>query len=147
MRLRGHGPRNIIPDIPSNSWETSWKRYFNELVFLRGYLMLYPNYSERLSLSTNHVEVGAHVGADLGSQILQDMRDAMAVPLLQDEQPVVGSNGLPGWSALPVMDLRGYVTTHNQIVQTGEARRQEISKCPSISPTLFEAYELLCHRS
>lgn len=143
-RLRGYGPPNIIADIPSNLWEMSWKRYFNELVFLRGYVMLYPNHPHHLSLSTNHIEPGEHVGADLTAAILQDMRSAMAVPLLHDEQPLVEASGLPAWTELPVTDLRGYLSTHNDIIQAGEVRRQEIFKCSSVQLMPFDVNDLMC---
>jgi hypothetical protein len=48
----------VTPSVVSDTWTTSWKRYLIELVFLRGYAMLYPNYADFQSLSTNHVELG-----------------------------------------------------------------------------------------
>jgi hypothetical protein len=30
----------IVPEVRSNSWRRSWKKYFIELVYLRGYVML-----------------------------------------------------------------------------------------------------------
>ncbi|KIP10034.1 hypothetical protein PHLGIDRAFT_39319, partial [Phlebiopsis gigantea 11061_1 CR5-6] len=51
----------VAPGLRSNKWTRSWKKYFIELAFLRGYVMLYPNYRDYLSLSTNHLEVGSHV--------------------------------------------------------------------------------------
>lgn len=109
--------------------------------------MLYPNFADRLSLSTNHVEVGEHVGAELSSEALRGMRAAMAVPLMQDGQSPMAAGALPDWYALPVMDLRGYLSTHGEIVGRGDLRRKEISKCPSAALVPFEAYELLCHKS
>lgn len=54
-------PKNtkiVAPSLVSDSWGGSWKRFLIELIFLRGYSMLYPNYAEWASLSTNHVELG-----------------------------------------------------------------------------------------
>jgi hypothetical protein len=53
----------IVPSVRSNLWLSSWKRFFIELVYLRGYVMLYPNFEGFVSLSTNHLEPGAHVKA------------------------------------------------------------------------------------
>ncbi|KAI7942826.1 hypothetical protein MJO29_012670 [Puccinia striiformis f. sp. tritici] len=76
----------VIPSpIRSNRWPKSWKKYLIEWVYLRGQVMIYPNYHQlnqtspdetlidnlnewgadgRLiptGLSTNHLEVGTHV--------------------------------------------------------------------------------------
>lgn len=48
----------IKPSVVSDDWQGSWKRFLIELAFLRGYSMLYPNYRDFTSLSTNHVELG-----------------------------------------------------------------------------------------
>lgn len=48
----------VSPSVVSDGWKTSWKRFLIELVYLRGYTMLYPNYPDFASLSTNHVELG-----------------------------------------------------------------------------------------
>jgi len=58
--------RLVKPSVVSDDWEGSWKRYMIELVFLRGYTMLYPNYKDFKSLSTNHVELG-----EVGSALLK----------------------------------------------------------------------------
>lgn len=48
----------VAPWLVSDTWGGSWKRFLIELIFLRGYSMLYPNYPDWASLSTNHVELG-----------------------------------------------------------------------------------------
>lgn len=68
----------VIPvPIRSNRWPQSWKKYMIEWVYLRGQIMIYPNYhllryhsaqDEAFDLiptglSTNHLEVGTHVHA------------------------------------------------------------------------------------
>ncbi|PLW10751.1 hypothetical protein PCANC_09490 [Puccinia coronata f. sp. avenae] len=78
----------VIPSpIRSNRWPKSWKKYLIEWVYLRGQVMLYPNYHHLhapspddhdhpltdpaphqegptlvpVGLSTNHLEIGTHV--------------------------------------------------------------------------------------
>lgn len=59
---------DVVPEVRSNNWYRSWKKYWIELSYLRGYVMLYPNYGfdplledeAGVSLSTNHLEVGVH---------------------------------------------------------------------------------------
>jgi hypothetical protein len=144
LRLRGRGPKEVVPDIPSNNWPTSWKRFFNELVFLRGYVMLYPNFDGAASLSTNHVEVGEHVGADLPAEVHAQMRKAMAVPLMTREKSLLSAGVLPQWQDLPVLDLKGYITSHEVIVQRGQAKRMTVAECYSEASTLFDAGNIFC---
>lgn len=43
LRLSEHSidiSTTIVPDVRSNRWPRSWKKYFIEMVYLRGYLML-----------------------------------------------------------------------------------------------------------
>ena len=72
----------IIPDIRSNRWPKSWKRYLNELIYLRGYTMLYPNFEDFYSLSTNHLELGTHVRDD---DLAARRRELFEVPLQSSE--------------------------------------------------------------
>ncbi|KAF8584028.1 hypothetical protein K439DRAFT_1319759, partial [Ramaria rubella] len=113
----------IVPDIRSNKWTRSWKKYFNELVYLRGYVMLYPNYD--LSLATNHVEVGAHVKTD-PADIPESVRKQYEVPLMP--LPSVFSDRsasllelphgvLPEWDDIPVLDFWGVITSHQELVR------------------------------
>ena len=46
----------IEPSVLSDSWQASWKRFFIELVYLRGYTMMYPNYEDFVSLATRQTE-------------------------------------------------------------------------------------------
>jgi hypothetical protein len=146
----------IVPDIRSNRWKRSWKKYFNELVYLRGYVMLYPNYD--ISLATNHAEVGAHVKSD-PDRIL-DSRKQFDVPLMP--LPSISPSGtravslldlpddsLPTWDNLPVLDLWGIVTSHQRIQYRGRERHALISRCPSFKDSArftYDANELLCAR-
>ncbi|KAF7294465.1 Succinate dehydrogenase [ubiquinone] iron-sulfur subunit, mitochondrial [Mycena kentingensis (nom. inval.)] len=103
---------NVVADVRSNNWSRSWKKFFIELVHLRGYVMLYPNYADFASFSTNHLEVGSHV-----KERSRDKQKAFRRPLLElrevrrlvDELP---ARTLPGWRALPVLNLTGYLVAH-----------------------------------
>jgi hypothetical protein len=168
----------IVPDIKSNSWHASWKRYFNELIYLRGYSMLYPNYPEFVSFSTNHLEKGTHVK----NEATESKRKAFGVPLmgvidsnslttttnglklsnsLLDDMPTPDQS-LPHFSDLPVLDLWGYLTTGEDLVQRGEVAVDKVGSCPSVvkmngngnerqgssgdEGLSYNARELLCER-
>jgi hypothetical protein len=147
----------IIPDIRSNRWARSWKKFFNELVFLRGYVMLYPNYNDYLSLSTNHLEVGSHVQA-LSDAELAKRRAQFELPLmpLNQESAINGEtedtildipfSTMPDLEDIPVIDLWGRVSSHEEIVRRGADRHDQVSGCPSmnLATANHDAQALLC---
>ncbi|KAI0048105.1 hypothetical protein FA95DRAFT_1518032 [Auriscalpium vulgare] len=143
----------VAPDVRSNRWTRSWKKYFIELVFLRGYLMLYPNYVGFASLSTNHLEAGAHVRRQ-PRDIFDKKKALFSLPLLRlpDENASrVLDTGLldlpegrmPLWAALPVLDLHGRLTSEEEIRRQGELQRGALLQCEG-SAGLHDAARLLC---
>ncbi|QRV88854.1 ATP-binding cassette sub-family A member 3 [Ceratobasidium sp. AG-Ba] len=142
LRLSGHlmpVDELVVPDLRSNNWSRSWKKFFNEMVFLRGYVSLYPNYSHFVSLSTNHLERGEHVPADL----TEEKQKYYFLPLMQDAANAHRHQGatrgvtlldlplanLPEWSTLPVLDLWGDVSSMEKLQAAGRSRREEMSVC------------------
>ncbi|GAA5992256.1 hypothetical protein JCM10908_001842 [Rhodotorula pacifica] len=149
----------IVPEIRSNRWPRSWKKYFIELVYLRGYAMLYPNYPGFESLSTNHLEVGTHVhtAVELKKKALFE------VPLLPRTASLVhslpgppGLEHLPAWGSLPIIDLWGSLATAEELLERGWQTTRMIGSCgsdqlPSLEPRhltrpRYDAHELLCRR-
>ncbi|KAL8280882.1 hypothetical protein RQP46_006561 [Phenoliferia psychrophenolica] len=137
----------IVPEIKSNKWPRSWKKYFIELVYMRGYVMLYPNYADFLSFSTNHLEKGTHIHVDT---VDEKRKRQFNVPLMQRNSSIVG--GLPGqqlpdWDALPVLDLWGAVASDDDLVERGWQSVAQLDTCPpfrlDVAPT-YNARELLC---
>ncbi|KAF6752980.1 hypothetical protein DFP72DRAFT_1069763 [Ephemerocybe angulata] len=126
----------VLPaGIRSNHWLRSWKKYFIELAYLKGYVMLYPNYEGFLSLSTNHLEYGAHVKTR--SKEKRDLFDQPLFPL-----PGLSEAGMPGLSGLldlpgmtlpryrdlPILNLTGGVTTEEELVRVGRQRHEELTR-------------------
>ncbi|KAJ6518627.1 hypothetical protein C8R45DRAFT_851005, partial [Mycena sanguinolenta] len=99
--------RIVVPNVRSNNWTKSWKKYFIEMVHLRGYVMLYPNYAEFVSLSTNHLEIGSHV-----KDRPKDKQEAFTLPLMELGSAVnlldLPGGRLPEWDALPTLNLTGF---------------------------------------
>ncbi|GAA5875051.1 hypothetical protein JCM3774_003415 [Rhodotorula dairenensis] len=149
----------IVPEIRSNRWPRSWKKYFIELVYLRGYTMLYPNYPGFESLSTNHLEVGTHVH----TAVEMKKKALFEVPLLPRTASLVdslpgppGLETLPAWESLPIIDLWGSLATAEELVERGWQTTRMIGSCgatrlPSLAPhhlahPRYDAHELLCRR-
>ncbi|GAA5912009.1 uncharacterized protein JCM6883_007077 [Sporobolomyces salmoneus] len=141
----------IVPSIRSNKWPKSWKKYFIELVYLRGYTMLYPNYPDFESLSTNHLEKGTHVKS---SQVEEKKKLLFEVPLLDVDSSLVDSlpgGQLPEWESLPVMDLWGSLASTEELVERGWQTTRQVNSCQTL-PDLeairlkYDARELLCKK-
>lgn len=137
----------ILPNVRSNAWHASWKRYHHELAHLRGYTMLYPNFPHA-ALSTNHLEVGVHnrrggVG-----------RPDFTVPLLDVERSGFESildlpdQRLPAWEALPVVDFWGHLISQEELSTRAKLARRALHSCPESSRVEalapYNARDLLC---
>lgn len=160
--------RIVAPGLRSNKWTRSWKKYFIELVYLRGYVMLYPNFKDYLSLSTNHLEVGSHV-REMSAKAYERKKRLYLLPLMgRTAAPLVeleetGSDGsgsrlalpsstdlvdlpggrMPAWDRLPVLDLLGMLATEDTIQERGAKRREELFDCEAINVP-FNVPALLC---
>jgi hypothetical protein len=107
--------RIVVPDVRSNNWTKSWKKYFIEMVYLRGYVMLYPNYAEFISLSTNHLEVGSHV-----KERPKGKQEVFRLPLMKLSESLqlldLPGATLPRWEILPVLNLTGCLSSLEGII-------------------------------
>ncbi|CAG8667856.1 10605_t:CDS:2, partial [Racocetra persica] len=141
VRLKNPNLQDInIPESRSNRWHNSWKRYFIELVYLRGYVMLYPNYINFVSLSTNHHEKGVHVH--------KETRKGFLLPLMKHDIISEGlpNGGLPNYRNLPTLDLFGTVVPFKTIVERGHNLHRNISLCPPSNSEIltYDPKDLLC---
>ncbi|CAE6441131.1 unnamed protein product [Rhizoctonia solani] len=143
----------VVPNLRSNRWSRSWKKFFNEMVYLQGYVSLYPNYDYFVSLSTNHLEVGEHVPANID----QEKQRQYFLPLMQEPEVANRHPGkergvklldlplsnLPKWANLPVLDLWGNISSLGKLRNVGLERRMNMSVC---QPDEMEAsaLEYLC---
>jgi len=140
----------VVPNARSNRWPKSWKKYFIELAYLRGYVMLYPNYDKFVSLSTNHLEIGSHVKETPRGSYMQK-REMFRVPLMGLEGTTqlmdLPHETLPVFDDLPVLDLFGWLSSLETLVRLGQARRSEmVPICdPSIENNIRpDIRDLLC---
>ncbi|KAJ3923059.1 hypothetical protein F5877DRAFT_63555 [Lentinula edodes] len=127
----------IVPDVRSNQWTRSWKKYFIELVYLRGYVMLYPNFPQQISFSTNHLEVGSHVKIRS-----MEKRESFSVPLMklgggtaarEVDLLDLPNKTLPDWTSLPVLNLTGVPTTLDALAEAGVRKYFELGLCGDLS--------------
>lgn len=130
------GIRDIfVPNSRSNFWQHSWKKYFIEMISLHAYLMLYPNFHNQTSFSTNHLEPGMHISAR--SKVRQMLYE-FEVPLMDrfpdenklsdNSKPSVGSlpqGRLPHWEELPVRDLLFKPTHLKMLIELGQSLQRQ----------------------
>ncbi|KZT27805.1 hypothetical protein NEOLEDRAFT_1046589, partial [Neolentinus lepideus HHB14362 ss-1] len=144
---------DVVPALRSNNWTKSWKKYFIELSYLRGYVMLYPNYDNFTSLSTNHLEIGSHV-KDTPKELYEQKKRLFHLPLLtlpyHDDSPVstgileLPGRTLPPWSTLPILDHQGSITSLNDIVDKGSIQRSHVFSCSQPTSVVYDARDLTC---
>mmetsp|Transcript_25905 Transcript_25905/g.33985 ORF Transcript_25905/g.33985 Transcript_25905/m.33985 type:complete len:590 (+) Transcript_25905:115-1884(+) len=97
-----------IEGSSSNGWSDSWKKFFFEMVHLNDYYMIYPNFNNQSSFSTNHMGAGIHIKNDGGDQ--NHRPEDFTVPLLEDFSMMLSQlpeGKLPNLRDLPALTLLG----------------------------------------
>ncbi|KAI9310464.1 hypothetical protein BX666DRAFT_1869556 [Dichotomocladium elegans] len=131
-----------VPNSRSARWKKSWKKYYIELVFLRAYVMLYPNFQEFESFSTNHLETGTHVKSTTKRM---SAISSFLVPLMQRDTILsqLPNQRLPDYAGLPVLDLWGYLQTHDTLDETAAEWHAQVSACKR-RPGHYDPQDILC---
>ena len=98
--------------------------------------MVYPNYDNFVSLSTNHLEAGSHVKGTSRESYVQK-REIFRVPLMGLEGTTrlldLPHGMLPAFDDLPVLDLFGQPSSLETLVLVGQKRQSEI--VPACDPS------------
>ncbi|KAI7883142.1 hypothetical protein K492DRAFT_205683 [Lichtheimia hyalospora FSU 10163] len=129
-----------IPNLRSSQWIHSWRRYMDELVYLRGNVMLYPNldsgasFATRLELSTDH----AHPTP-------VSMVQLYTLPLVEkDATGLFAKQLLSDWSNLKALDMWGQPATLTELADRGKTLQKQVSACILGPEYNFDPSELLC---
>ncbi|KAG0590220.1 hypothetical protein KC19_1G082200 [Ceratodon purpureus] len=117
-----------IPHSRTNGWQASWKKFLIDMMYLRGYVTLYPNFPNQTSFSTNHMEPGAHINAT--DNVVKHKREDFVVPLIyEDFRPLLPKQKLPSASKLPVLNLFNQATTLKGLKSAGAKLGQDVLPC------------------
>ncbi|KAM0927654.1 hypothetical protein ACQ4PT_002733 [Festuca glaucescens] len=117
-----------IPKSRTNGWQASWKKFLIDMMYLRGYVSLYPNFPNQTSFSTNHMEPGAHISAK-DNKLKHDKGD-FEVPLVADDfAPLLPSGKMPPASKLPVLNLFNQPVSIKGLKSAGAKLRQDVITC------------------
>ena len=133
-RLHGGAPAVNIPDSAVNGWSVSWKKFMIELCHLRGYVMLYPNFFNQSSFSTNHLEKGEHVGSKISMH--RHLPIDFTVPLLHKlpqlrtlwSDAAGALRPLPPLGELRVLDHFTRPTSLAELAATGHGSVSELAR-------------------
>ncbi|XP_050214403.1 uncharacterized protein LOC126665608 [Mercurialis annua] len=121
-----------IPKSRTNGWQASWKKFLIDLMYLRGYVSLYPNFPNQASFSTNHMEPGAHISAK--DNVVKHDKGDFEVPLLQEDFRNFLPNGkLPSASKLPSLNLFNQPVSLKGLKAAGAKLGQDVLKCNNVS--------------
>ncbi|CAN4100876.1 unnamed protein product [Withania somnifera] len=117
-----------IPRSRTNGWQASWKKFLIDMMYLRGYVTLYPNFPNQTSFSTNHMEPGAHIAAK--ENMINHNKADFEVPLLKEDFRNFLPNGkMPATSRLPSLNLFNQPVSLKGLKAAGAKLGQDILKC------------------
>ncbi|XP_073154103.1 uncharacterized protein [Henckelia pumila] len=117
-----------IPKSRTNGWQASWKKFLIDMMYLRGYVSLYPNFPNQASFSTNHMEPGAHISAK--DNVVRHDKGDFEVPLLtQDFRTLLPNGKLPPASKLPSLSLFNQAVSLKGLKAAGAKLGQDVLEC------------------
>uniref|UniRef100_A0A1D1YE56 Alanine--tRNA ligase n=1 Tax=Anthurium amnicola TaxID=1678845 RepID=A0A1D1YE56_9ARAE len=117
-----------IPKSRTNGWQASWKKFLIDMMYLRGYVSLYPNFPGQASFSTNHMEPGAHISAK--DNVVKHNKGDFEVPLLKDDfTKLLPANKMPPASRLPVLNLFNQAISLKGLRAAGAKLGQDVITC------------------
>ncbi|PHZ09185.1 uncharacterized protein RHIMIDRAFT_264292 [Rhizopus microsporus ATCC 52813] len=130
----GHRMQDVtIPESRVNEWKLSWRKYFEELVYLRSYVMLYPS----TSLSTRHIELKKKSQKEK----FKDALSLFEVPLMTNASQL----HLPAsFDLLPIYDYYGHLSDMKTMEKRGGDLQDSISACLPNTEQNFDPSDLLC---
>ncbi|PPE02094.1 hypothetical protein GOBAR_DD00867 [Gossypium barbadense] len=117
-----------IPKSRTNGWQASWKKFLIDMMYLRGYVSLYPNFPNQASFSTNHMEPGAHISAK--DNVVRHDKADFEVPLLKEDfRPLLPNGKMPPTSKLPSLNLFNQPVSLKGLKAAGAKLGQDVLRC------------------
>ncbi|KAJ4979815.1 hypothetical protein NE237_010595 [Protea cynaroides] len=142
MRFTENAKQNPvqIPKSRTNGWQASWKKFLIDMMYLRGYVSLYPNFPKQASFSTNHMEPGAHISAK--DNVLKHDKTDFEVPLLKEHfQGLLPGGKLPPASKLPSLNLFNQAVSLRGLKAAGAKLGQDVIGCNNMTEVVIVHHE------
>ena len=114
-------------------------------LYLRGFFFLYPNYFNQTSFTTNHLEIGEHIGQP-GASLDHHPQD-FTVPLMEkpDMFYTLPKGVLPPYEDLPMMDVFNNIIDESTAVLAGSEAKLDSVRCsPAQRPVVDADWRLAC---
>ncbi|KAJ9188837.1 hypothetical protein P3X46_000198 [Hevea brasiliensis] len=129
-----------IPKSRTNGWQASWKKFLIDMMYLRGYVSLYPNFPNQASFSTNHMEPGAHISAK--DNVVKHDKSDFEVPLLKEDfRNFLPSGKLPPASKLPSLNLFNQPVSLKGLKSAGAKLGQDVFRCNNVTEIVSVDHE------
>lgn len=122
-----HRGFEIVPKTSVNRWKQSWKKYYIEMMVLKGYVMLYPSLPRQESLVVHHREEGEHTGK-ISAHGLAKVVDYFVCPFATAEQVSQLIRSLGKLSDLPVLNYYHSLSNMTAIKQFGKLLSERKNK-------------------
>lgn len=121
-----------IPKSRTNGWQASWKKFLIDMMYLRGYVSLYPNFPKQHSFSTNHMEPGAHISAK--DNVVKHDKTDFEVPLLKEDfRTLLPGGKMPPASRLPSVNLFNQPVSLKGLKAAGAKLGQDVLRCDNVT--------------
>ncbi|KAJ7001977.1 hypothetical protein NC653_012142 [Populus alba x Populus x berolinensis] len=129
-----------IPKSRTNGWQASWKKFLIDMMYLRGYVSLYPNFPNQASFSTNHMEPGTHISAK--DNVVKHDKTDFEVPLLKEDFTFLLPEGkLPPASKLPSLNLFNQPVSLKGLKAAGAKLGQDVLRCDNATEIVSVDHE------
>ncbi|OBZ82569.1 hypothetical protein A0J61_09381 [Choanephora cucurbitarum] len=137
---RGSGLRHLFKDSlltisRTNRWIHSWRKYMDEMIYMRGYVMLYPHQS----YSTLHL---------VQNNLSQKKKEAYSTAEKLYNVPLVSNTDvpqlLPELDTLPVFDLHGKPAELSTLKERGLQLQRNFSACEPAENHDHDPSDMLC---
>lgn len=144
---RGSGNPHLFKDSlltvsRTNKWTSSWRKYFDEMIYMRGYVTLYPPFDSSYS-TMNTVAKSSFNNNKKKEELYTGAEKLFKVPLIASSSESIRE--LPDIELLPVLDLHGkLVESHKILLERGHTLQRKFSACKPRVNHSNDPTDMLC---
>lgn len=132
-----------VPNSRSSQWTHSWRRYFDEFLYMRAYTVLYPNFEGHTSFATHHLDLKVPPQDSYAQAVSLFQVPLMRADVMRDRLP---GHRLPEYRQLPILDMWGNVERQDTLVERGHALQRQVSACNPLrlGEHMHDPSDMLC---
>lgn len=142
---RGSGNPHLFKDslltiAKSNKWASSWRKYFDEMIYMRGYVMLYPSFNSGYSTVATLPKTNIKNKKKL--ELYNGAEKLYRVTITKQDENI---RELPDLEILPVLDLHGKLVQEKEVlIERGHYLQSKFSACKPILNHKNDPSDMLC---